>query len=60
MELKSILQELRGVAYYKITAYGVKWWHFHDHVELTLKLIVDVETEIKVNRFAIMKPVQLS
>ncbi|CAE6346019.1 unnamed protein product [Rhizoctonia solani] len=47
MELHSILQDLKGVAYYKITAYGAKWLYFHDHVQLTMKLIVDVNAEIK-------------
>ncbi|CAE6492686.1 unnamed protein product [Rhizoctonia solani] len=46
MELQSVLQELRGTAYYKITTYPAKWIRFNDRAELTHKLIVKVNIEI--------------
>ncbi|KAJ1299253.1 hypothetical protein OPQ81_002183 [Rhizoctonia solani] len=47
MELQAALQELRGTAYYKIAIYSTKWLKFNGRVTLALKLIVDVNVEIK-------------
>ncbi|CAE6497921.1 unnamed protein product [Rhizoctonia solani] len=47
MELQSILNELKGTAYYHLTTYRVQWSHFKDRVGMADQKIVSVKLEVE-------------